>query len=99
MDEALVQLMAGYLHQDWDLDHASWQDAVDAFVRDQPDLAADVPDQVARALSQARDDDAIRDLCLSWGSAYRPTAADGTRREWLSQVSERVMRRLRDSER
>ena len=99
MDDVLEQLMAGYLHQGWDLDHARWQDAVDAFVRDHPDLATDVPGQVARVLSQAQDEDAIRDLCLAWGSAYRPTAADGTRREWLSQVSERVMRRLRDSER
>ena len=38
---ALLHLSGAYLNEDWTVDYATWQEAVDAFIVESPDEATD----------------------------------------------------------
>lgn len=81
----LALLLAGYLHQDWPLDHEYATDAVAAFL-DELDAAgrSAFVDEVDALLAQA---DAVLPATFDeLGSGYHPPGDGLTHREWLEQV-------------
>lgn len=84
---ALRELMFNFLHQDFDL-VGTIDDNVDAFMRDFPDLAPQLPAEVDDLSAACADDAGIRDTVVALGCQLRPT--EGTYRAWLQQIADRV---------
>lgn len=86
--QALTELVAGYLNQDWPLDYATVWDAVRAFCDEEP------PTVVAQARNQAlqllrsvdSEEELKRVLVDELGSGYWPPGENLTFREWLERV-------------
>ncbi|MGE2835418.1 contact-dependent growth inhibition system immunity protein [Mycobacterium sp. SMC-4] len=90
ISEDLYEFLAGYFHQDCDLEAANWQGIVDNYAKDWP-----VPGRLrtlAHELDEMRDSrpepDLERFLVRAVAVAYGPEPL--TYKEWLGQVADRL---------
>jgi hypothetical protein len=82
---ALGHLMGAYFHQDWDLDGLDDRQTVEAFVRESPGVAADLPDEVEHVLAQMSDEAQLEAYLEALGCDVLPP--DGSYRTWLTQLA------------
>ncbi|MFC6287605.1 contact-dependent growth inhibition system immunity protein [Nocardioides sp. GCM10027113] len=88
---ALEHLVGAYFHQDWADEFDDDPDrAVDAFVRDSPTVAPRLPREVDELLLKLSNEDSIHSHLASLGSHFTPAPEDGSYREWLASVANRV---------
>jgi hypothetical protein len=90
---ALDHLLGLYFHQDWALEDDTPWDVVDHFVREEPQLAAGLSDEVDEVLSRQPTEEHLwhlvhKELICS----YLPTADGWTYRAWLLAIADRVRR-------
>lgn len=85
--------MGAYLHQDFD-SIGTVDDNVDRFVDDEPELASSLPGEIAALLDDEPSEDAIATLLDSMGCELQPGPDDGSYRDWLSAMANRVEARL-----
>jgi len=87
---ALEQLMGAYFHQDWYLDADDEWGVVDRFVADAPEMAANIPAEIARVLATHLTEEAVEEYVADLGCEYAADPQDGGYREWLTEVASRV---------
>ena len=87
---AVWNLAGAYLHQDWAVEYSTWEEAVDAFIHESPDLSPLLPGEISRVLSETRTDDELHAFFRSQGGAYRPRPEDGGYRGLLTAIARRV---------
>jgi CdiI immunity protein len=83
----LHQFVAGYLHEDWVVDHERWQDAADEFIAESPrsvvlDCAAELRDLLAAGFSDAE----LATVVDRLGGSVDPDALQLRSDEWLQAV-------------
>src|SRR4029077_14950044 len=85
---ALTQLLAGYYHQDWRDEHASSDDALQAFVRDaSAETVAAAAAEIDRLLSAGYDDTALDQLLVDGFDCNFVAETEGlTSTQWLIQM-------------
>lgn len=84
----LAAFLAGYLHQDWDVDYESPIEAADAFARSEPnDLVLASLDELDELLRVDMTDAELRQWLLEVGCYYSPT---GSAAAWLSGLGTRM---------
>jgi len=88
---ALDQLLGLYFHEDWALEDDTPWDVVDHFVREEPQLAAGLPDEVNEVLSHQPTEEQLKHLVHEeLVCDYLPTADGWTYRGWLLAVADRM---------
>ena len=87
---ALLQLSGAYLNEDWTVDYATWQEAVDAFVVESPDEAPMLPDEIAQVLDAYPTEQRLGAHMLEQGFDYLPRSGDGGYRGLLTKIADRV---------
>lgn len=96
--EALHQLLGAYLYEDWDIDYGDPWKAVEAFVREEPEYAPNLPADIRRAVAESNTDAELEKRLDKFGLGYAATTAGwssyGT---WLLAVADRVEEILRKS--
>ncbi len=85
----LPQLFGGYLHQDWDLEASSIEDAVRHFMDREPEeYVLRARAELKMLLSGSHTEAELRRLVVDvWGSSYDPTLDGRGMREWLHEVA------------
>jgi hypothetical protein len=85
---ALAQLFGGYFHQDWREDHASPDEALQAFARDtSSETVTAAANDIDRLLSAGFDDGALAQLLTDGLDCNYVAEADGiTAPTWLASV-------------
>ena len=86
MYENLALLLGAYLHQDFDLDHGTADDAVRAFAAGEPERAEATSAEIGDLLGVGSDDADVAALLARLGSCYRPEGDGRTPRSWLAHV-------------
>ena len=87
----LTELVQGYFHEDWVDDYSGPWDVVDEFIRDDPQLAADLPAEVNSILQDNPSEENLKQLLLYELHCGYYIEADGwTYRGWLLAVADRV---------
>lgn len=88
---ALRHFLGAYLHQDWSDEFATADEAVDAFVHDEPGRATTLGQEVSSLLASAPDEARLRKLVLDdLGSGYYPPGDGLTFQQWLRSVRTRL---------
>lgn len=80
----------GYFHEDWVDDYPGPWDVVDDFIEDQPQLAAELPEEVDRLLQEYPSEAQLKQLFWELHCCYHIEADNWTYRGWLAAVAERV---------
>ncbi len=88
----LRQFLGGYFHQDWVVEHATWEEVVDDFIAESPrhavlESAAELRDLLAAELS----DDDLATVLERLGCSVDPLALHLSTGEWLRHVLERLI--------
>ena len=84
----LKHLIIAYFYELWDQhEYASWQEAVDDFVRRSPERARSVPDEIDDLLAAFLDNQELSTQLAQWGFDADPADDD---RAWLSRVGSRI---------
>jgi len=91
MDDTLLhQLMGAYFHEDFhDVYGGVWQ-TVDAFIADDPAESAQLPNEIAWALTKFSTEEAMESYLTSLGCSYQPQPGEGGYRGWLTEIARRV---------
>ena len=89
---ALDQLMGSYLHQDFDLFGPTPWAAVDAFVRDEPDLGARLPGEIRELLEATPSETDVQAELEDMGCQIAVPADEGGYRAWLQAIADRAAR-------
>jgi hypothetical protein len=93
---ALARLCGDYLHADWPDEYRQVREAVEAFVRAHPTLAARLPGEVERLLSQVPAESELLDLLVTHlGCAFWPYGQGMSYARWLQATADQVTRSLR----
>lgn len=85
---ALRHLLGAYLNQDWFDFYTDENAAIDDFIRETPDLARELPQEIDDLLASGVDA-GLEAYLDSIGNEYLPSDDLGYR-GWLSQVADRV---------
>ncbi|CAA9348621.1 MAG: hypothetical protein AVDCRST_MAG68-3550 [uncultured Gemmatimonadetes bacterium] len=84
---ALWCLLAGYFHQDWDVEGSDWPDVLTVFRRDStPAAAAGAADEIDRLLREYPGEEVLEQVLYGqFGCAYnpRPDLGGPSPRRWL----------------
>lgn len=84
----LKHLISAYFYELWDRhEYASWENAVDDFVRRSPERARTVPAEIHSLLAEDLSDEELASRLVQWG--FDATPVDGER-TWLSHVEDRI---------
>ena len=84
---ALARLFGAYLHQDYDLEDASAEAAVERFAREvDPDVRDRAKAELARLLKAARTETALQAVLDDLGCAHQPKGAKDPVRAWLTSL-------------
>ncbi|MFC4782858.1 contact-dependent growth inhibition system immunity protein [Nocardioides sp. MAHUQ-72] len=86
---ALEELMGTYLHQDYDI-VGTVDDNVDTFLRESPELAVQLPREVAWALDTYSSEQDLHTFVHELGCQIRPLEDEGGYRGWLTEIARRV---------
>ncbi|MDP9352685.1 MAG: contact-dependent growth inhibition system immunity protein [Chloroflexota bacterium] len=90
--DGLFTLMAGYFHQDWDLDDPTWEAVVERYLRDaNPSQIVALHRELGRVLERSKEEHLERLLFQDWGCQFDPRP-EYSLREWLVAISELVDR-------
>lgn len=95
-DTAMWRLAGIYLNEDWPFDYDNWEEAVDAFIGEFPQLADRLPAELDEALATHRTDAELEAFMEAQGSAYLPRPADGDYRTWLTGMAAYVAAKTAD---
>jgi hypothetical protein len=87
---SLERLLRTYFHQDWVDDYPDPWDAVDDFIHEEPQLAAELPAEVKSILQETPTEAQLRQLVEELRFGYYIEADGWTYRGWLSAVADRV---------
>ena len=88
MFEQLRELLAGYFHQDWDLEFANHSEVAHHFaLQAEPSSVESVLGQLA-ILAASADEAKIEDILTDAGCYYRPT--ESSLEEWLKDFSAEI---------
>ncbi len=91
---ALARVCSVYLHADWPDEYETDREALDAFVTFEPDLAARLPAEVEAVLERFEHEGELVELLVTHlGCAYWPYPGRLTYRQWLEELSIRVVDR------
>jgi CdiI immunity protein len=87
----LRQFLGGYFHQDWVVEHATWEEVVDDFIADSPrhavlECASELRDLLAAEFS----DGELAIVLERLGCSVDASALDLRTGEWLRLVLERL---------
>jgi hypothetical protein len=84
----LGQFLGGYFNQDWQLDHASWEDVVKSYLSAEPvHLVAAASAELRALLANERDDLQLeRRLLREYGCYFSPSFVGLSPRSWLEKV-------------
>jgi hypothetical protein len=91
---ALQQLLAGYFHQDWDLDGGTSSDTVAAFLNEPTDVTTACAEQIDRLLAEDIPEGELQERLEIWGNQYRAGDTDEDYRGWLIDVRDQIRRSL-----
>jgi hypothetical protein len=87
----LSQLAGAYFHQDWSLDHESWEAAVDAFSADEPASVREAARaEIVRLIESGAPDAELEHVFTGLDLNISPESRGLTHRLWLRQVLERL---------
>ena len=86
MYDSLTHLLSAYLHEDFELDHGSADDAVRAFAAGAPDMAASAGEEIGLLLADDIPEEHLRALLDELGLCYRVEADGYTARTWLAHA-------------
>jgi hypothetical protein len=92
-ERALRDFLSAYLHQDWPVEFASYEDAVDEYLTDEPRIervAGAARALRALAASSATEDALVQRLLDELGSYYDPRPDRISVRDWLTSIAERL---------
>jgi CdiI immunity protein len=87
----LRQFLGGYFHQDWVVEHATWEEVVDDFVAESPrhavlECASELRDLLAPEFGDAE----LATVLERLGCSVDPSAVRLRTGEWLRLVLERL---------
>lgn len=86
---ALSAFLAGYLHQDWDLEYDDASAAAADFASNESvDAALDVLGELAMVNAASLDESAVEAILRGAGCYYRPTEASA--RSWLVGLEQEI---------
>jgi len=89
----LANFLACYLNQDWPDEYETAEEAVDAFVKDDPkDVIASAKKEIESLLESDLTERALERLIYSFGCYYNLSYDDRTPREWLQMIARRLDR-------
>jgi hypothetical protein len=88
--DAVTELVQGYFHEDWGDDYADPWDVVDDFIDDQPQLAADLPEEVNSLLQQCPSEVQLKEFLDGLHFSYYVPADNWTYRGWMTAVADRM---------
>jgi hypothetical protein len=92
-ERALRDFLSAYLHQDWPVEFASYEDAVDEYLTDEPRIervAGAARALRALAASSATEDALVQRLLDELGSYYDPRPDRISVRDWLTSIADRL---------
>lgn len=81
----LFRFLAGYFHQDWDDDYATFADGVRDFLTCTREEIREVASELKAFLNEFQDDKELRKGIIELGNNYEPNNDGLTDREWLSK--------------
>jgi CdiI immunity protein len=84
----LFQVFGGYLHQDWDIEAASWDEALRLAVAEAPEQAAAAAGEIEVLLASELDDDQLMKLIERLTTGYSPELGGWAARPWLRRAGE-----------
>lgn len=89
----LRQFLGGYFHQDWVIEHGTWEEVVGDFIVESPrhavlESAAELRDLLAAELT----DSELATVLERLGCSVDPSALHLSTGEWLREVLEEVSR-------
>jgi hypothetical protein len=87
----LRHMLSAYFHQDWPLEYATWQAAVDDFLARSPDRASAVPREIDFVLTGRPEDDQLAVALTDLGSFVHAPSLGYTHGEWLVAVKTRIL--------
>ncbi len=87
---ALHHLMGAYLHQDFDLDGETPMDAVDAFLREEPDLARPLAAEIDTLLGTGLSEQEVERTVFDLGCQVYPDKGYTGYRLWLAAIAARA---------
>ena len=87
---ALEHLTGTYFNQDFHVTHGGVWETVAAFMADEPELAALLPDEIGSALIQYPTEQLMQDYLADIGCEYRAQPEDNGYRGWLTEIARRV---------
>lgn len=96
-DSPVRQFVGGYLHQDWPEFYGSWQAAADAFVRDEPEDAANFGGQAAQLLRDHPTSPQLGGILQELGCFYWPSRYDSDYVRWFEEVVAHIDASVRQS--
>jgi hypothetical protein len=85
-----VRELAGYFHEDWVDDYPGPWDVVDDFMADQPQLLAELPEEVDSLLQQYPSEVQLEQFLDGLHFCYYVKADGWTYRGWLLAVADRM---------
>jgi hypothetical protein len=86
----VTELVQGYFHEDWVDDYPGPWDVVDEFIRDDPQLAAELPEEVDSLLQLYPSEVQLKEFLDGLHFCYYVKAHGWTYRGWLLAVADRV---------
>lgn len=81
---ALWQFLGAYLHQDWQDEYTSTQDAFRDFLSGEPSSAARVEAELATVLNSGHGEEGLEKFVLEGGSFYLPSRHGIPTATWLT---------------
>lgn len=85
---ALWLFLGAYLHQDWQDDYSSTQEAFRDFLASEPQDVSAIQDELTAVLDSGRDEQALEKLVLDCGSFYCPSRHGIATGTWLAELLE-----------
>ena len=98
--ENLVQLLGGYFHEDWVLDHSTAEECLDQMLEEAPlQQQREGAAEIARLLSGRLCENQIRDVLLyEVGCAYTVETDGYDASSWLRHVHGRLLDSIKSAE-
>ena len=87
---AIEHLTGTYFNQDFHVTHGGVWETVAAFMEDEPELAARLPDEIRSALIRYPTEQLVQDYLAEIGCEYRAQPGDSGYRGWLTEIARRV---------
>ena len=88
----LFQFFGCYFHEDWSIDYASWEAAVDDFVQSEPAESIRAAQmELKQLLDSGYSESKVWDILFELGCYYNPTNNDTNVFNWLQDIRKRLV--------